>query len=172
MSRIFWDTNLFIYLFEDSGERASRVVSLRQRMLERNDQLYTSTLTLGEVLVKPVERGDESLRERYETALSQAVTLIPFDREAGRSTRGSGRTGASGRPMPCSSPAPPRSVPISSSRTTNGSAAAWSPASSSSRRWSTRRSGARALRIRRARRSGLRLAVRTARAASAPPPAG
>jgi predicted nucleic acid-binding protein len=84
VSRIFWDTNLFIYLFEDAGERAVRVASLRQRMRERNDQLYTSTLTLGEVLVKPLERGDEGLRERYETALSQAVTLIPFDREAGR----------------------------------------------------------------------------------------
>ena len=47
MSRIFWDTNLFIYLFEDAGERADRVAALRQRMLERGDQLFASTLTLG-----------------------------------------------------------------------------------------------------------------------------
>ena len=51
MSRIFWDTNLFIYLFEDHSPRSQHVAALRERMLERNDQLCTSTLTLGEVLV-------------------------------------------------------------------------------------------------------------------------
>ena len=84
MSRIFWDTNLFIYLFEGTDAHAERVVALRQRMLERNDQLYTSTLTLGEVLVKPVERADEALRATYERAFTQATQLIPFDRDAAR----------------------------------------------------------------------------------------
>lgn len=84
MSRIFWDTNVFIYLFEGGQVNSERVAALRQRMLERNDQLVTSTLTLGEILVKPVERADEVLRERYERALEQAVSLIPFDREAAR----------------------------------------------------------------------------------------
>ena len=31
MSRIFWDTNLFVYLFEDIGDLTERVVSLRAR---------------------------------------------------------------------------------------------------------------------------------------------
>ena len=84
VSRIFWDTNLFIYLFENAGARAEQVATLRERMLARNDQLHTSTLTLGEVLVKPLERGDEALRDRYEQALSRDVVLIPFDREAAR----------------------------------------------------------------------------------------
>jgi hypothetical protein len=48
--------NLFIYLFEDYGELSERVATLRGRMLARNDQLYTSTLTLGELLVKPMEQ--------------------------------------------------------------------------------------------------------------------
>ncbi|MFQ5848904.1 MAG: type II toxin-antitoxin system VapC family toxin [Candidatus Methylomirabilales bacterium] len=82
VSRIFWDTNLFIYLFEDQGAQSQRVAALRERMLQRNDQLCTSTLTLGEVLVKPLEQGDEGLRHRYEEALSQAVVLIPFDKAA------------------------------------------------------------------------------------------
>jgi predicted nucleic acid-binding protein len=85
MSRIFWDTNLFIYLFEGSGVDAERVAALRQRMLERNDRLYTSTLTLGEVLVKPVERGLDDLRRRYEQTLSREATVVPFDRDAARS---------------------------------------------------------------------------------------
>lgn len=85
MSRIFWETNLFIYLFEGHADRSQRVASLRERMLERNDQLYTSTFTLGEVLVKPLEEGDENLRQRYEEVLSQAVVLIPLDKDAARS---------------------------------------------------------------------------------------
>lgn len=84
MSRVFWDTNLFIYLFEDKGAASRRVAALRERMLQRNDQLCTSTLTLGELLVKPLEKGDEVLRQRYEEALSQAVLLIPFDRISAR----------------------------------------------------------------------------------------
>jgi predicted nucleic acid-binding protein len=84
VSRVFWDTNLFIYLFEGIDDRAERVAALRQRMRQRHDQLYTSTLTLGEVLVKPLERGDEELRQRYERALADAVQLVPFDRDAAR----------------------------------------------------------------------------------------
>lgn len=53
MSLVFWDTNLFIYYLEDRTPRADRVQTIRERMLERNDRLVTSHLTLGEVLVKP-----------------------------------------------------------------------------------------------------------------------
>jgi uncharacterized protein len=52
VSRVFWDTNLFIYLFEDSLGFGPKVVALRQKMLKRGDELVTSTLTLGEVLAK------------------------------------------------------------------------------------------------------------------------
>ena len=51
MSRIFWDTNLFIYLWEDYGALSQAVADLRTKMLRRRDQLLTSTLTLGEILV-------------------------------------------------------------------------------------------------------------------------
>jgi predicted nucleic acid-binding protein len=82
MSRIFWDTNLFIYLFEDYGEASKRVSGLRERMISRSDQLLTSALTLGEILVKPVEKGDEELATAYREALSGATVVLPFDREA------------------------------------------------------------------------------------------
>jgi uncharacterized protein len=84
VSRIFWDTNLFIYLFEGHGEAAARVRRLRERMLERHDELCTSTLTLGEVLVKPAEQGKEALRQQYESVLTETVRLISFDRDAAR----------------------------------------------------------------------------------------
>src|SRR5712691_12844684 len=53
-------------------------------MLERADELCTSTLTLGEVLVKPAEQGNHALRQRYEDVLSETTRLIAFDREAAR----------------------------------------------------------------------------------------
>lgn len=84
MSRIFWDTNLFIYLLEDKGELTERVVSLRERMGERSDELFTSTLTVGEILVRPVEAGDEQLVDQYEHALAAAATILPFDGPASR----------------------------------------------------------------------------------------
>lgn len=84
MSRIFWDTNVFIYLFEDYGNLSARARELRRAMLERGDQLVTSTLTLGEVLVKPLERGDDQLARRYEEAITATSVLLPFDRDAAR----------------------------------------------------------------------------------------
>jgi predicted nucleic acid-binding protein len=84
MSKIFWDTNLFLYLVEASGERSKLVVRLAERMLERGDQLYTSTLTLGEVLMKPSEKGDHALRQAYEDILLRNAVMIPFDESAAR----------------------------------------------------------------------------------------
>ncbi len=84
MSRVFWDTNLFIYLLEGSGPQSDRVAALRERMLERADELCTSTLTLGEVLVKPTEQGNHGLQLRYEDVLSRTARLLAFDREAAR----------------------------------------------------------------------------------------
>ena len=82
MSKIFWDTNLFIYLFEDKHERSEQVAELRQRMIEREDELLTSALTLGEILVRPREMGDEKLAQVYELAISAAATVLPFDSHA------------------------------------------------------------------------------------------
>lgn len=81
MSRVFWDTNLFIYLFEDYGEFSKDVSGLRQRMISRGDQLFTSTLTLGEILVKPTEKGDDELRRSYLHALTISAVMLPFDEE-------------------------------------------------------------------------------------------
>ena len=84
VSRIFWDTNLFIYLFEGRGPQFEHVRRLRQSMLARSDQLVTSALTLGEVLVKPIEEGDHELRRNYEEAITSTALVIPFDAPAAR----------------------------------------------------------------------------------------
>jgi len=82
LSRIFWDSNLFIYLFEDYGELSERVAQLRSQMLKRNDQQLASTFTLGEILVKPIEKGLHPLRRKYEDVLQAVSTFVPLDVEA------------------------------------------------------------------------------------------
>ena len=84
MSRIFWDTNLFIYLFEDYGRLSKLTTALRTRMLQRGDQLLTSTLTLGEILVKPTEQRDTGLCAQYESAVTAASLVLPFDVKAAK----------------------------------------------------------------------------------------
>ena len=84
MSRIFWDTHLFIYFLEDYGSFSSMTKELRLRMLARGDQLLTSTFTLGEILVKPKERGDDERCKQYESVIGTAATLISLDLPAAR----------------------------------------------------------------------------------------
>ena len=38
MNRVLWNTNLFVCLIEDKGELIERVLLLRERMVERNDE--------------------------------------------------------------------------------------------------------------------------------------
>lgn len=84
MSRIFWDTNLFVYLFEGYGEHSRKTIAVRRRMTERGDQLLTSTMTLGEILVRPWQRGDHNTCRKYEESLTRGAIVIPFDIKAAR----------------------------------------------------------------------------------------
>ena len=78
MSRVFWDTNLFIYLFEGAQPFSQQVHTLRKRMIERHDELLTSTMTLGEVQIGPCRSGDPTLAAKYRDAILQTGTVIPF----------------------------------------------------------------------------------------------
>jgi predicted nucleic acid-binding protein len=82
MSRVFWDTNLFIYFLEGNNQLSLDTRRLRKSILARGDQLLTSALTLGEVLVKPLERGDRVLCAMYEDAINKTASLLPFDAKA------------------------------------------------------------------------------------------
>jgi len=84
MSRIFWDTNLFVYLWENYGALTKKTEYLRARMLARGDELLTSTLTLGEVLVKPRREGKFDLCRKYEAILAASALLLPLDLAAAR----------------------------------------------------------------------------------------
>jgi predicted nucleic acid-binding protein len=80
VANVFWDTNLFIYLLEDSVQFGKAVDDLRRRMLRRHDRLFTSALTVGEVLVKPCSIGNSALANRYRVFFtSPQITVSPFD---------------------------------------------------------------------------------------------
>ena len=84
MSRVFWDSNLFVYLLEDFGRLSEQAMNLRKSMLRRGDELVTSTVTLGEVLVHPNRNNRPDIASAYEQEIRQAALLIPFDIEAAR----------------------------------------------------------------------------------------
>jgi predicted nucleic acid-binding protein len=84
MSRVFFDSNLFIYLFEHNPQYSAGVKSVLARMETRGDQLFTSTLTVGEVLAKPYELGNLALCAQYERAMQEAAVLLSFDLPAAR----------------------------------------------------------------------------------------
>ena len=83
MSRIYWDTMLFIYWLEGNPQFGKRVDAIWSRMQERNDQLITGALTLGEILAGAYRRGAnrgsiQEVKAELETAIS---AVIPFTAE-------------------------------------------------------------------------------------------
>jgi uncharacterized protein len=79
MSRIFFDTNVFIYMFEGLEPNRTRMIEIRRRMLERGDRIVTSAMTLGEVLVKPTKLGQTSLIEQYDRVIRTTCQVVSFD---------------------------------------------------------------------------------------------
>jgi predicted nucleic acid-binding protein len=80
MSRIFVDSNIFIYHFEDPGSRGHRATEILRRVGQRGDELMASALALGEVLVKPIQFGNSMLEAKYRALLrGPSVALAPFD---------------------------------------------------------------------------------------------
>jgi uncharacterized protein len=83
MSRIYWDTMLFIYWLEENPQFGKRVDAIWSRMQERNDQLITGALALGEVFAGAYKRGADGERiQEVKAALENAVSVvIPFTTE-------------------------------------------------------------------------------------------
>lgn len=83
MSRIFWDSMLFIYLLEDHVDFSERVGQLLDRAYNRGDSLFTSYLVLGEVMAgadkSPLPRKAQAVRE---IVREMGFTCLPFDEGA------------------------------------------------------------------------------------------
>lgn len=85
MSRIYWDSMLFIYWLEGNPVFSERVRELLERAYRRNDQLFTSYLALGEIMA-----GAEKSPHPQKTTVIQknleeiGFRFLPFDQGAVR----------------------------------------------------------------------------------------
>ncbi len=79
MSRIYWDSMLFIYWLDDNPLLAKRVASIHSRMQERKDKLITSAVTLGEVLAGAYRKGPASRADELRKVLLGLLSeVVPF----------------------------------------------------------------------------------------------
>ena len=80
MSRIYWDTMLFIYLIDAHPTYFLRVQELLDRSFRRNDVLFTSYFALGEIMAG----AEKSPHTQKTAAIRQTIeemdfSFLPFD---------------------------------------------------------------------------------------------
>jgi predicted nucleic acid-binding protein len=79
VSRIYWDSMLFVYWLEDHPQHAARMDRIHKLMETRGDTLCTSAFTVGEVLTGPYRIGAIEAASRIREAFrSPQIELIPF----------------------------------------------------------------------------------------------
>ncbi len=80
MSRIYWDSMLFIYMLEANPTFGPKVHRILNQTVNRGDTLSTSVFTIGEVLTGPRRRGSvsgvDAVRKYF---LSGAIEILPFN---------------------------------------------------------------------------------------------
>jgi uncharacterized protein len=83
VSRVYWDTMLFIYWLEENPQFGKRVDAIWSRMQKRHDQLITGALALGEVFAGAYKRGASKERiQEVKAALEESISeVIPFTAE-------------------------------------------------------------------------------------------
>lgn len=82
MSRIYWDTMLFVYWIEGHPRYAKQVLHLLEKMRIRQDHLCTSAFAVGEVLAGPYKTGDKGTARKIRDVFQpQFVEVIPFTLE-------------------------------------------------------------------------------------------
>lgn len=79
MTRVYWDSMLFIYLLEANPAFGPKVRKILHQIVSRGDTLSTSVFSMGEILTGPRRRGSvsgvDAVRNYF---LSGAVEILPF----------------------------------------------------------------------------------------------
>lgn len=79
MSRVYWDSMLFIYWFEDHPVYSLHVKQIYDRMQERKDVLCTSSFAVGEILTGQLKSGStDASSATLRFFKSSAVEVEPF----------------------------------------------------------------------------------------------
>jgi predicted nucleic acid-binding protein len=72
---------LFIYWLEANPQFGDRVAELLQASISRGDKIFTSIITIGEVLVLPVRNKDLEATRKIERFFdSDLITILPVTR--------------------------------------------------------------------------------------------
>jgi predicted nucleic acid-binding protein len=81
--RVYLDSNVFVAAFENTGAHSDHAWWIMLAIEQGIIVGATSEITLAEVLVKPVERGDTELIAAYEQAIEPAPNfeVLPVRRE-------------------------------------------------------------------------------------------
>ena len=81
--KVYFDTNIFIYMLEDLEPMKEYTERLLSRIEEQNSVIFTSELTIAECLVKPKECGNLELERIYLDQLTQNknISLQSIDRK-------------------------------------------------------------------------------------------
>jgi len=79
MSRVYWDSMIFIYVIEKNPDYFPIVKSVYENMARRGDTVLTSIFTLGELLVGPRKLGSQSAVDRIRSYFALGtVSILPF----------------------------------------------------------------------------------------------
>jgi predicted nucleic acid-binding protein len=82
VSRIYWDSMLFVYWLEDNPQFANKVGEIHTRMKERGDELITSAFTFGEVLAGVYRTGAVRAADDSRRLLQRVISeVVPFTLE-------------------------------------------------------------------------------------------
>jgi uncharacterized protein len=82
MSRVYWDSMIFIYAIEKNPQYFPIVKTIHEAMKRRGDILCTSVFTVGEVLVGPRKVGSQSGVDRIKNYFAGGtVSILPFSFE-------------------------------------------------------------------------------------------
>jgi uncharacterized protein len=79
VSRIYWDSMLFIYMLEGNPIFGPKVRRILNQVVNRGDTLSTSVFSIGEILTGPRRRssvsGVDAVKKYF---LSGAIDILPF----------------------------------------------------------------------------------------------
>jgi predicted nucleic acid-binding protein len=81
--RVYFDTNVFIYLVEGYAAFQTSLSEIRESLLHQEAEIFTSELTLCEVLVVPFRSNNIEVVNTYRQLIEEsgAFTLLPTKRE-------------------------------------------------------------------------------------------
>jgi predicted nucleic acid-binding protein len=81
-TRVYLDANVFVAAFETAGARSDHAWWILEAIDDGELLGLTSELTLSEILIGPMQDGDDELVERYQTIVSHAdgFEVAPVDR--------------------------------------------------------------------------------------------